>query len=65
MVYVQRKTERENKMTQKQHTLEELEKLLGKEQMDRLFLEHYLTLARRVGATATVADNLNLEDIME
>ena len=32
-------------MVEKQYTLEELEQLLGKEQLDRLFLEHYLMLS--------------------
>lgn len=52
-------------MDKKQYTLEELEQLLGKEQMDRLFLEHYLTLAGQENISVAVTDDLKLEDIME
>lgn len=52
-------------MAKKQYTLEELEQLLGKEQMDRLFLEHYLMLVGRENTKTTVADHFKLEDIME
>lgn len=52
-------------MDKKQYTLEELEQLLGKEQVDRLFLEHYLTLVGRNKTKTIIADDLKLEDIME
>lgn len=52
-------------MDKKQYTLEELEQLLGKEQMDRLFLEHYLMLVGRDKVKIMVADDLKLKDIME
>ena len=65
MECAQRKMERGNKMDKKQYTLEELEQLLGKEQMDRLFLEHYLMLVGRDKVKIMVADDLKLKDIME
>lgn len=52
-------------MAKKQYTLEELEQLLGKEQMDRLFLEYYLMLVGRDKVKIMVADDLKLKDIME
>ena len=52
-------------MVKKQYTLEELEQLLGKEQLDRLFLEHYLMLSGCENTNVPVADGLRLEDIME
>lgn len=52
-------------MVKKQYTLEELERLLGKEQLDRLFLEHYLILSGCENTNATATDGLRLEDIME
>ena len=54
-------------MTQnhKERTLKELEELLGKEQVQRLFLEHYLTLVGKDNQKVKLADHLNLDDIME
>jgi hypothetical protein len=52
-------------MVKKQYTLEELEQLLGKEQLDRLFIEHYLMLSGCENTSVIVADGLKLEDIME
>lgn len=52
-------------MVKKQYTLEELEQLLGKEQLDRLFLEHYLMLSGSENTNVPVTDGLRLEDIME
>ena len=39
--------------------------LLGKEQVERLFLEHYLTLVGKDNQKVKLADHLNLDDIME
>lgn len=52
-------------MVKKQYTLEELEQLLGKGQLDRLFIEHYLMLSACENTNVTVTDGLKLEDIME
>ena len=54
-------------MTQnhKEMTLKELEEWLGKEQVERLFLEHYLTLVCKDKQKVKLADHLNLDDIME
>lgn len=52
-------------MVEKQYTLEELEQLLGKEQLDRLFLEHYLMLSWCENINVPITDGLRLEDIME
>lgn len=52
-------------MVKKQYTLEELEQLLGKEQLDRLFIEHYLMLSGCEHTNIIVTDGLKLEDIME
>lgn len=49
----------------KQWTLEKLEKLIGKEQVERLFLEHYLNLIGKNERTVDLGDGLKLEDIME
>lgn len=49
----------------KQWTLEKLKKLIGKEQVERLFLEHYLNLVGRGNQTINLADGLKLEDVME
>lgn len=45
-------------------TLNDLEKLVGKEQLHRLFLEYYLTLAGQ-NHLETKIDKLSLGDIME
>ena len=42
-----------------QYTLEELEQLLGKEQLDRLFIEHYLMLSGCENTNITVTDGLS------
>ena len=54
-------------MTQnhKEMMLKELEEWLGKEQVERLFLEHYLTLVGKDNQKVKLADHLNLDDIME
>ena len=49
----------------KQWTLEKLENLIGKEQVERLFLEHYLNLIGRNKQAADLGDGLKLEDVME
>lgn len=49
----------------KQWTLEELEKSIGKEQVERLFLEHYLNLIGKNEQVVDLGDGLKLEDIME
>ena len=49
----------------KQWTLEKLEKLIGKEQVERLFLEHYLNLIGRNKQSVDLGDGLRLEDVME
>ena len=38
----------------KQWTLEKLEKLIGKDQVERLFLEHYLNLIGRTNKLLTL-----------
>lgn len=45
-------------------TLFELEELIGKDQVERLFLEHYLTLVGENKEHVKIADGLELEDIM-
>jgi len=37
----------------------------NKEQVERLFLEHYLTLVGKDNQKVKLADHLNLDDIME
>lgn len=49
----------------KQWTLEELEDLIGKEQVERLFLEHYLGLIGKTRQKVGLVDGLTLEDLME
>lgn len=49
----------------KQMTLSELEELIGKDQVERLFLEHYLTLVGKNKEHVKLADGLELEDIMD
>ena len=49
----------------KQMTLAELEELIGKEQVERLFLEHYLTLTGKDKEHIELADGFKLTDIME
>ncbi len=48
----------------KKWTLSELEELVGKEQVTKLFIEHYLTIVGKDNNTE-LADGVNLEDIME
>ena len=64
---VNRKIRKDKAMTQnhKEMTLKELEEWLGKEQVERLFLEHYLTLVGKDNQKVKLADHLNLDDIME
>lgn len=42
-----------------------LETLIGKEQVERLFLEHYLTLIGKENQKVQLDEDLSLEDIME
>lgn len=49
----------------KQRTLKELENLIGKEQVDRLFLEHYLGLIGKARQKVELVDGLTLGDLME
>ena len=49
----------------KQWTLDELENLIGKEQVDRLFLEHYLGLIGKTRQKVKLVDGLRLENLME
>ena len=46
-------------------SLEELEALIGKDQLERLFLEHYLNLIGKDNVNIEIADDLTLGDIME
>jgi hypothetical protein len=64
---VNKKIRKDKAMTQnhKEMTLKELEEWLGKEQVERLFLEHYLTLVGKDNQKVKLADHLNLDDIME
>ena len=64
---VNKKVRKDKAMTQnhKEMTLRELEEWLGKEQVERLFLEHYLTLVGKDNQKVKLADHLNLDDIME
>ena len=64
---VNRKIRKDKAMTQnhKEMTLKELEEWLGKEQVERLFLEHYLTLVGKDNQKVKLADHLKLDDIME
>lgn len=50
---------------EKQWTLEELENLIGKDQVERLFLEHYLELIGKDKQRVELVDGLKLEDVME
>lgn len=52
-------------MMDKQWTLEELEQLVGKEQLEKLFLEHYLELIGKDNQHIKLVDGLKLEDLME
>lgn len=49
----------------KQWTLGELENLIGKKQVERLFLEHYLELIGKARQKVELVDGLKLEDLME
>lgn len=49
----------------KEMTLQELEELIGKEQVERLFLEHYLILVGKDKEAVKLVDDLTLNDIME
>ena len=64
---VNKKIRKDKAMTQnhKEMTLKELEEWLGKEQVEHLFLEHYLTLVGKDNQKVKLADHLNLDDIME
>lgn len=46
-------------------SLADLEKLIGKDQIDRLFLEYYLELIGKNKNHVKLADGLTLNDIME
>ena len=48
----------------KQITLSELEEMLGKDHVERLFLEYYLTLIGKNKEHFGIADGLELENIM-
>ena len=48
----------------KQITLSELEEMLGKDHVERLFLEYYLTLIGKNKENCGIADGLELENIM-
>lgn len=63
MDYAQKRNRRTT--MDKQWTLEKLEKLIGKEQVEHLFLEHYLNLIGRNKQTVELGDGLKLEDVME
>lgn len=49
----------------KHMTLAELEELIGKDQVERLFLEHYLTLVGKEKEHIELVDGFELTDIME
>lgn len=67
MGFVLENIRRENKMkpSKKEMTLAQLETLIGKEQVERLFLEHYLTLIGKENQKVQLDEDLSLEDIME
>lgn len=46
-------------------SLADLEKLIGKDQVERLFLEHYLELIGKDKDHVKLVDGLTLNDIME
>lgn len=52
-------------MAKKQMTLQELEDMIGKDQVERLFLEHYLTLVGKDNKHVELDENISLDDIME
>ena len=52
-------------MIDKNISLSELEKQIGKENIERLFLEYYLSLIGKDYQDFKINDKLNLNDIME
>lgn len=52
-------------MVKKQMTLQELEDMIGEDQVERLFLEHYLTLVGKDNKHVELDENISLDDIME